>query len=179
MNRNVLTCWQRLSFGLILLALITVLVNSGCANFAQVTDDLYRSAQPTAEQVAEWSIRYGLGSVVDLRGYHPTWPEQIAVRGTCEILGVEWYNVRMSARRAPSPGEVAQLREVFRVARRPILIHCRAGADRTGLAVAIYLILWEGLPPEQAVNRALSLRYGHLSLTHPHMKRFILEEFEP
>ena len=152
---------------------------TGCANFHAVTPDLYRSAQPTAEQVAEWSIRYGLGSVVDLRGYHPTWPEQIAVRGTCEILGVEWYNVRMSARRAPSVGEVALLREVFRVARRPILVHCRSGADRTGLAVAVYLILWESMTPEDAVEVALCIRYGHLSLTHPHMRRFILEEFGP
>ena len=169
------------STGAVALALgVAIALLAGCTNFHKVTPELYRSAQPTAEQVAQWAIEAPfIRSIVDLRGLHPDWAEQIAVRGTCLILGVEWYNVRMSARRAPTPGEVAQLREIFRVAPRPILIHCKAGADRTGLAVAIHLIGWEGLSAKEAADRALSLRYGHLSLTHPHIRKFILEEFKP
>jgi len=44
-----------------------------------------------------------------------------------------------------------------------MLIHCKAGADRTGLASAIYVagVAKEG---EMAAESQISLTYGHLSL---------------
>ncbi len=39
-------------------------------------------------------------------------------------------------------------------------MHCKAGADRAGLAAALYLILHEGRPVAEAA-RQLSARYGH------------------
>jgi len=41
----------------------------------------------------------------------------------------------------------------------PVLVHCRAGADRAGLAAALYLAA-TGRAPEEA-RAQLSLRYGH------------------
>jgi protein tyrosine/serine phosphatase len=43
---------------------------------------------------------------------------------------------------------------------RPALLHCKSGADRSGFAAALYLMLAEGRPVTQA-RRQLSLRYGH------------------
>jgi protein tyrosine/serine phosphatase len=45
---------------------------------------------------------------------------------------------------------------------KPMLVHCKSGADRTGLAVTLYLHVIRGEPLEQA-RRALSWRYAHLS----------------
>ena len=42
-----------------------------------------------------------------------------------------------------------------------MLIHCKSGADRTGLAAGLWLLL-QGRPPEEAVAQ-LSLRWGHIS----------------
>ena len=41
------------------------------------------------------------------------------------------------------------------------MIHCKSGADRTGLASALYLMDAEGVPVEVA-QKQMSLRYLHL-----------------
>jgi protein tyrosine/serine phosphatase len=41
-----------------------------------------------------------------------------------------------------------------------VLIHCKSGADRTGLAAGIWLLL-QGRPPAAALAQ-LSLRHGHV-----------------
>jgi hypothetical protein len=43
----------------------------------------------------------------------------------------------------------------------PALIHCKSGADRTGLAAGIWLLL-QGRPVAAALAQ-LSLRYGHVA----------------
>jgi protein-tyrosine phosphatase len=35
----------------------------------------------------------------------------------------------------------------------PVLVHCHAGADRTGLILAGYLVLYQRIPPEEAIDR--------------------------
>jgi protein tyrosine/serine phosphatase len=42
-----------------------------------------------------------------------------------------------------------------------MLMHCKSGADRSGLMSALYRICREQVPVEQA-RKALSLRYGHI-----------------
>jgi len=48
-------------------------------------------------------------------------------------------------------------------AQKPILIHCREGADRTGLASALYLAAIKKAG-EAVAEGQLSIRYGHISL---------------
>jgi hypothetical protein len=43
----------------------------------------------------------------------------------------------------------------------PALIHCKSGADRTGLAAGIWLLL-QGRPVQEALAQ-LSLRHGHVA----------------
>jgi hypothetical protein len=45
----------------------------------------------------------------------------------------------------------------------PLLIHCKSGADRTGLASALYLMVRRGESPERALG-AFSLEFGHIPL---------------
>ncbi len=40
---------------------------------------------------------------------------------------------------------------------RPTLVHCYAGNDRTGAVLAGYLVLYEGLTPEAAIERLRTL----------------------
>lgn len=55
---------------------------------------------------------------------------------------------RMADQRAPAFGQV--LRRVAGAAGRPILIHCTAGKDRTGIAIALLLLVL-GVPEETVV----------------------------
>ncbi len=57
---------------------------------------------------------------------------------------------------------IDQMRNLVRIVRevpKPLLVHCSAGADRTGLVSALYE-LDRGQPPKVAVKQ-LSIFYGH------------------
>jgi protein tyrosine/serine phosphatase len=50
-----------------------------------------------------------------------------------------------------------KLVDIVQNAKKPILIHCKAGADRTGLVSALYLYSIG----DKNASRMLSLKYGH------------------
>lgn len=43
---------------------------------------------------------------------------------------------------------------------KPLYIHCIHGSDRTGLAIALYRILSQGINPDQAIKEAQKFQYG-------------------
>ena len=69
----------------------------------------------------------------------------------------------MSARRMLTVEQSRQLIALMRNAPGPILIHCSAGADRTGLASVMYMQQIAGVDEETA-EWQLSPLYGHLNL---------------
>ena len=46
---------------------------------------------------------------------------------------------------------------------RPVLVHCHAGKDRTGVMLASYLMRYEGLAPEDAISYLRVLRSNVMS----------------
>jgi protein tyrosine/serine phosphatase len=54
---------------------------------------------------------------------------------------------------------------------KPALIHCRHGADRAGLASALYRFNVSGDTQKQAKSQLRS-RYGHLPMIHKYDKAF-------
>ena len=157
--------------------LLSILL-SACANFHKVTPELYRSAQPTGVDVARWYANFGIQTVINLRGRHPEWPVDEAVVAVCKYYGIEYHAIRMSASRAPTDAEVNTLVDAFRLAPKPLLVYCKSGCDRTGFAVAVYLVVMDNWEVEDAVATALSIRYGHIEWAHPELKRWFLEREE-
>ena len=66
----------------------------------------------------------------------------------------------VKSRAAPTREQIHEANALFARIEHPILLHCKSGADRAGLASALYLILKENVPVAQAVTQ-LSARYGH------------------
>ncbi|MBB3658526.1 protein tyrosine/serine phosphatase [Rhizobium sp. BK650] len=130
---------------------------------AVVEGEVYRSAQPSPAKLGELVKEYGIKSVLNLRGDDTgaAWydNEVAAAKG----LNVQHIDFRMSATKELSIDEGRQLMAIMAAAPKPLLIHCKAGADRTGLASAIYVagVAKEG---EMAAESQISLTYGHLSL---------------
>lgn len=48
--------------------------------------------------------------------------------------------------------------------RKPILIHCYHGADRTGMMVALYRMVYQNWEREKALNEMLNGGYGYHSM---------------
>ena len=64
--------------------------------------------------------------------------------------GLSLYDLPLSATRRPARLELLRLIDVLERCPYPLLIHCKSGADRTGLASALYLMLQRGETPERA-----------------------------
>ena len=132
-------------------------------NFHQIAPGVYRSNQPSAAQLRAIHEKVGLKTVLNLRGASKQ-SFYLFETEACRELGLDLVDLPMSARRAPPLAALEQLIVQMRTLEKPYLIHCKSGADRTGLAAALYLLLIEGQPIEVA-KRQLSFRYIHLSST--------------
>jgi len=134
-------------------------VESG-GNFHTVeAGSVYRSRQLSGPELDEAIATYGIKSVLNLRGAHPGREWYDAELAVATERNVAHYDYALSARRRVTPEQLEEILAIIRVAPKPILIHCKAGSDRTGLVAAVYL-LSHGEPPDEA-DGALSLRYGH------------------
>lgn len=126
-----------------------------------IPGELYRSAQLTPEALHTYQTRYGIRTIINLRGENAGQPWYDAEAAFAEARGLTLMNFRMSAKRELTGEQVEQLIALMRTAPKPVLIHCRHGADRTGLAAALYLAAIHNVDEETAEDQ-LSPVYGHL-----------------
>jgi protein tyrosine phosphatase (PTP) superfamily phosphohydrolase (DUF442 family) len=130
-------------------------------NFHAVSDGvLYRSAQLSGDELKSAVRAYGIKSVLNLRGPNvgTRWYDE-EVRTAAE-LGLAHYNYGLSAHRIVTGREIAELLDIMRQAPKPLLVHCKSGADRTGLIAALYRYVETGASAADS-DRELSLVYGH------------------
>ena len=84
----------------------------------------------------------------------------------CKANGVDHIDDTFSARSLPPPAAMLKMLDVFDHAKYPILVHCQAGSDRTGLACTVYAALYMKEPLDIAEGRELTWRYGHFSFSN-------------
>jgi protein tyrosine/serine phosphatase len=129
-------------------------------NFAAVEPGiLYRSNHPTPGNLAAFTRRVGLRSLINLRGQAKNGSDALS-RDTAARLGLEFYDMALESRGAPQKDRILRLAGIYRDMRGPALIHCKSGADRAGLAAGLYVAIHGG--SSAAALRQLSLRFGHI-----------------
>jgi protein tyrosine phosphatase (PTP) superfamily phosphohydrolase (DUF442 family) len=162
---------------LTILPLTEILRVTAGPNFHEIIPGcLYRSAQLTAPELRAAQERFGIRSVINLRGCCPDEPWYHVEAKVCRELGIEHYDLNFSAYLPPAPQELQKLLAALQNGPRPLLIHCRRGADRTGLASAIaYLFQTQG--DSQGAWSQISLRQGHLGWGRVQAMRWVLERY--
>ncbi len=150
------------TLALIVLFFVFIGIQLRTGNFHEViAGEFYRSAQPSAQDLERYVARYGIKSVINLRGgnVRDAWynEEMAAIKA----LGLNYRAFPMKAARELSEAEAQQLIDLMRDAPKPLLIHCRAGSDRTGLAAALYLAAITKSSKQEAAYQ-LGMRYGHM-----------------
>ena len=128
-------------------------------NFDQVAEGVFRSNHPGHERLKSFADMGGK-TILTLRG-KGSGPSYLLEAESCRALGLKLEVIGMAARRAPKPEALAQLLEAFKTLEKPFLMHCKSGADRTGLAAALYLMIHEGRSVED-VKDQLSFKYIHI-----------------
>lgn len=124
----------------------------------EVVPGIWRSNQPTPWRLRALAKR-GFRSVINLRGEGRSGAFYLE-QYHAQRLGLQLYSLKMSSRRAPTQEQLATLHDLLEQAPKPLLLHCKSGADRAGLAAAISVLL-QGSSPELAA-RQLSWRYLHI-----------------
>ncbi|MEM6536689.1 MAG: protein tyrosine phosphatase [Pseudomonadota bacterium] len=128
-------------------------------NAHEIAPGVFRSAQPSPSRLKQWKER-GIKTVINLRG--PKVSNILLLEeSACKDIGLEHVPFRVFSREAPSADIINGLDRLFDAVDRPFLMHCKSGADRVGLASALYLFLKEGVQLPDALQQ-LSLRYGHI-----------------
>jgi len=110
-------------------------------NFHEVEKNiLYRSKQLSPKKLRRYLKQFKIKSIINLRGKneHAKWWKQ--EQQVAKELNVNFYNIPMSAKRFPHKKDLRFLLYLYDNANRPLLIHCRGGADRTGEAAALWIL---------------------------------------
>jgi protein tyrosine phosphatase (PTP) superfamily phosphohydrolase (DUF442 family) len=121
---------------------------------------VYRSGQVTREMLIEKAREQGIKSVLNLRGVSSETKWYDGEIQAARELGLKHYDFPLSARQEVTDKQIDDLLAIIDAAPKPLLIHCKSGSDRTGLASALYLYARENKSPEEA-GRQLSIRCGH------------------
>lgn len=128
-------------------------------NRHKLADGVWRAAQPLPHQIRSLHSE-GVKTIVNLRGKTKTSTYGLE-RKTCAQSGLTLIDFPMKSRAAPSRATVRAARDLFQSVEKPVLFHCKSGADRAGLMSALYLHFAEGVDIAEARGQ-LSLRYGHI-----------------
>jgi protein tyrosine phosphatase (PTP) superfamily phosphohydrolase (DUF442 family) len=122
-------------------------------NLYRVTPNLYRSAQFSRKDITQLH-KLGIRKIISLRSLHD---DTDLLAGS----GIKLQRIPMKAWFITDEGMASAL-GAMRLAssNEPTLIHCQQGADRTGLAVALYRVAYQGWTKEQALDEMRHGDYG-------------------
>jgi protein tyrosine phosphatase (PTP) superfamily phosphohydrolase (DUF442 family) len=142
-----------------------VRVFAGSNRHTVIPGRVYRCSQPSADGLRGIISDHNIRTVINLRGpsLAPAagwYADELTVG---HEAGVSQEDFTLSASLPPPPAELRRLIDVLDHTAYPVLVHCKQGADRTGLVSALTLLLTTDATPAEA-RRQLWPRYGHISL---------------
>ena len=131
-------------------------------NFHIVAPDrMYRSRQLDKAELIHYIKTYQIRSIVNLRGVNTGSEWYQDEMRVAQEFGVMHHDFDISANRDVSDEDLNAIISIIRAAPKPLLLHCKSGADRTGLIAAVYQYTLGGRSAEEAASQ-LSIWYGHL-----------------
>lgn len=144
----------------------------GIPNFHQVNASLFRGGQPEKGALLRLK-QIGIKTIINLRDDDERAKDE-AVEAQAE--GLRYFNIPFARFERPSDKEIDDVMKlIYSPDNQPIFIHCKRGADRTGIVVAIYRIEHDGWTSEQA--KAEANRYG-LGFWQVKMKDYIHDYYD-
>ncbi len=133
-------------------------------NFYRLNDQVYRSQQPDDEEM-EVLETMGMRSILNLREYHTDDDE-------AEGTKLNLFHIPIDAGKIDDEFVIKALRTINQ-AEKPVLIHCWHGSDRTGVVSAMYRMVFEEWPREQAIDEFLHGGYGYHARFYPNIERYL------
>ena len=130
-----------------------------------IENQVYRSAQLSASSLDAVIQAYGIRTIIALLGSEKgaLWYEN--EKAVAERYQIQMLNIGFGSHELPQNNRLNQLVDALLSAPRPILLHCYRGADRSGMASAIALILNDASSLE-TIEKQFSWRFGVVPYTN-------------
>ncbi|NCV20118.1 MAG: protein tyrosine phosphatase [Rhodobacterales bacterium] len=145
--------WANVHFQLMDHAFIRIFWN----NFHEISEGVYRANQPSPSHLKSYK-KLGVKSVLSLRG-RANQSYDLFEDEYCKRLGLNLIYI-----------------QVLRELPKPLVLHCKSGADRAGLVSALYLLAERKQPVSEA-KKQLSFKYLHLDFTKTGILDYIFDVF--
>jgi protein tyrosine phosphatase (PTP) superfamily phosphohydrolase (DUF442 family) len=126
-----------------------------------IPNEVYRSSQLSPEALERRIRELSLRSVINLRTNEKTRSWFKGEREVTEVHGVDLHLIRLSVFMPPRK-TLQQLVHLLNTARRPLLLHCERGVERSGIASAVAVLLSGGNIAE--ARKQFGLTYGFVPL---------------
>lgn len=143
-------------------------------NMDEIAPGVWRSNQPGPARMRLYA-KMGIKTVLNLRGESNHSFHLFEVE-SAEKLGMTIINHPLNARALRSRENYLRLLDTFETIDKPFIMHCKSGADRAGLASALWLLHMEGADLD-AARAQLSLKYLHLKSTKTGLLDHFLETY--
>jgi tyrosine-protein phosphatase SIW14 len=141
---------------------------AGVPNAGRINAHLYRGAQPTATGLAALRAM-GVDTVVSFTLDGDGARTEAA---TARSLGLRYVHMPWSATGLPADAYISDFLDLFRPPKSAVVfVHCKAGADRTGLMIAAYRILSDGWTFEHAMDEMDA--FGYEVEFHPQLRDYV------
>jgi tyrosine-protein phosphatase SIW14 len=124
------------------------ITNTSLSNLYKVDEGIFRCEQPdqkSFQQLADLGIK----SVLNLRNKHS---DSLFLQDS----PLNCFKVNMEAKDI-ADDEIVQALKALKDAPKPIVVHCKHGADRTGVVIAMYRVVFQDWTKEKAIGE---LKYG-------------------
>ena len=146
-------------------------------NFHKVDEGIYRSAQLTPWRLKKIIKKYNIKTIINLRGNNKNYMYQ-KEKEICKKMGVDYFTVSLSSRN-PSKIKKEELKKLIYIlknAKKPLLFHCKAGADRTGFTAVLWHII-NKKDKNWAIKKELKLKYGYISCSKAGIVKEIFKKY--
>lgn len=145
-------------------------------NTYDIDAEMIRGGHPDRARLHKLKAR-GVKAILNLRGDFDTVSNTLE-KQVCAELGLQLAFVPLRATAAPEVAPLLQTIACLRDLPRPFFVHCKSGADRTALAVVLYLVVIKGVDIGTARRQAFKLKYGHIRWSKARILHRFLDAYE-
>ena len=144
------------------------------SNLHDIGGGMYRANQPSPKRIKTYADM-GIKTILNLRGISEKGYYHLE-KEACAQNGLTLVDFRMHSRDTPKKEEIHGLKKVFEDIEYPALMHCKSGADRTGITGVFYKHFHMKEPIETAIEQ-LSLKYLHMKAGKTGMLDFFFQDY--
>jgi tyrosine-protein phosphatase SIW14 len=135
-------------------------------NLYKINDSIYRSEQPTKKGM-QGLQQLGIKTVLNFRNHHNDVDEAKNTTLIIERLSQNTNKI--------SQEFIISALKIIQQSKKPILIHCLHGSDRTGVVIAAYRIVYENWTKEEAIVELREKQFGYHETWFPHIVKVLTD----